>query len=113
VTSAHERAMPDPGAPRRHDAARQPAADARSSAIAAGRRKGGAAGAAMAGAMLAMRDLLEGPPKEELPFEIEASGQPHDLDRDGVDVTVGETAVSAPPLARRDPLPAPRARRRR
>ncbi len=39
-------------------------ADARTSSIEAGRRKGGVAGAAMAGAMLAMRDIFDGPTKE-------------------------------------------------
>ena len=46
-------------------------ADVRASAIEAGRRKGGVAGAAMAGAMLALRDDLEGPTKEEIPIELE------------------------------------------
>ena len=63
-------------------------AEARLSSIEAGRRKGGVAGAAMAGAMLALRDIYEGPTKEEIPIEVEASGEPHDLDRDGVDLTV-------------------------
>jgi hypothetical protein len=80
-------------------------------AIEAGRRKGGAAGAVLAGAMVAMRDVLEGPPKEEIPIEVEASGQPHDLERDGVEVTVGDVGVAAPPLERRDPLPAASRRR--
>ena len=87
-------------------------ADARLSSIAAGRRKGGR-GAAMAGAMLALRDIYEGPTKEEIPIEVEASGEPHDLDRDGVDMTVEGVDVSAPPLERKDPLPAPKARRQR
>ena len=88
-------------------------ADARASAIEAGRRKGGVAGAAMAGAMLALRDIYEGPTKEEIPIELEASGEPHDLDRDGVDLTVDGVDVSSPALERKDPLPAPKARRSR
>jgi len=88
-------------------------ADARVSAIEAGRRKGGVAGAAMAGAMLALRDIYEGPTKEEIPIEVEASGEPHNVDRDGVDMTVDGVDVSAPALERKDPLPAPRARRQR
>jgi hypothetical protein len=88
-------------------------ADARASSIEAGRRKGGVAGAAMAGAMLALRDIYEGPTKEEIPIEVEASGEPHDLDRDGVDMTVEGVDVSAPPLERKDPLPSPKPRRHR
>lgn len=75
-------------------------ASARASAIAAGRRKGGLAGAAMAGAMLAVSDIIEGPPKDDAPVTVEASSDPHDVDRDGVDVTVGDVGVSAPPLER-------------
>jgi hypothetical protein len=67
----------------------------------------------MAGAMLALRDIYEGPTKEEIPIEVEASGEPYDLERDGVDLTVEGVDVSAPPLERLDPLPAPKARRSR
>jgi hypothetical protein len=88
-------------------------AEARTSSIEAGRRKGGVAGAAMAGAMLALRDIYEGPTKEEIPIEVEASGEPHDLDRDGVDLSVDGVDVSSPPLERKDPLPASKARRSR
>jgi len=77
---------------------------ARVSAIAAGRRKGGVAGAAMAGAMMAVAEIYEGPPKEDAPVTVEASSDPTDIDRDGVDVTVGEVDVSSPPLARLDPV---------
>ena len=88
-------------------------AEARASSIEAGRRKGGVAGAAMAGAMLALRDIYEGPTKEEIPIEVEASGEPYDLDRDGVDLSVDGVGVNAPPLERKDPLPVPKARRQR
>ncbi len=79
-------------------------AEQRASAIAAGRRKGGAAGAAMAGAMLAVAEIYEGPPKEDAPVTVEASSDPHDVDADGVEVTVGEVDVAAPPLERLDPV---------
>lgn len=79
-------------------------AEARRSAIEAGRRKGGVAGAAMAGAMLAVADIYEGPRKDDAPVTVEASGDPHDVDRDGIDVQVGEVDVSAPALERRDPV---------
>lgn len=79
-------------------------AEARRSAIEAGRRKGGVAGAAMAGAMLAVAEIYEGPRKDDAPVTVEASGDPHDVDRDGIDVQVGEVDVGAPPLERLDPL---------
>jgi hypothetical protein len=88
-------------------------AHARLSSIEAGRRKGGMAGAAMAGAMLALRDIYEGPTKEEIPIEVEASSEPHDLEREGVDLSVDGVDVSAPPLERKEPLPTARARRQR
>ncbi len=68
----------------------------RLSSIEAGRRKGGAAGAAMAGAMLALQEIYEGP-KDEIVAEVEASGEPGDIDRDGIDVRVGDVDVWAPP----------------
>jgi len=79
-------------------------AEQRASAIEAGRRRGGVAGAAMAGAMMAVAEIYEGPPKEDAPVTVEASSDPTDIDKDGVDVTVGETDVSAPALERLDPV---------
>lgn len=79
-------------------------AEQRASAIEAGRRKGGVAGAAMAGAMMAVAEIYEGPPKEDAPVTVEASGDPTDIDTDGVDVTVGEVDVSSPALERIDPV---------
>jgi hypothetical protein len=95
------------------DARERRIAEARRSSIEAGRRKGGVAGAAMAGAMLALRDIYEGPTKEEIPIEVEASGDPYDLERDGVDLSVEGVDVSAPPLERKAPLPRPKVRRSR
>jgi len=79
-------------------------ADRRNNAINAGRRKGGAAGGAMAAAMLALRDVIEGPPKEDAPVTVEASGDPLDLEKDGFGGTFGEVAVEAPPLERLAPV---------
>ena len=74
------------------------AAQRRLSSIEAGRRKGGALGAAAAGAMLGLRDIYEGPPKDEAVVDVsEASGDPGDIDEDGIDVTVGDVDVWAPP----------------
>ncbi len=79
-------------------------AEQRASAIEAGRRKGGLAGAAMAGAMMAVAEVYEGPPKEDAPVTVEASSDPNDIDKDGVEVSVGDVDVGAPPLERLDPV---------
>jgi len=66
----------------------------------------------MAGAMLAISEIVEGPPKEDAPVTVEASSDPHDLEVDGFEATVGETDVSAPPLERLDPVVDTRTRTR-
>lgn len=72
-------------------------------AIEAGRRKGGLAGAAMAGAMFALRDIYEGPPKDRETVEVaESPGEPGDIDLDGIRVTVDDIDVWAPPPGRHD-----------
>jgi hypothetical protein len=76
----------------------------RAASIAAGRRRAGLAGAAMAGAMLAVADIIEGPPKEDAPVTVEASSDPHDLEKDGFGATVDGVDVEAPPLERLDPV---------
>jgi hypothetical protein len=113
-----ERAMPDGSGTLAHvrsdpyiEAYEERLADQRASAIAAGRRKGGAAGAAMAGAMLAMRDIVDGPKKDDAPVTVEASGDPHDLERDGFGLSVGGVDVSTPPLDRKPPVVGRRKRR--
>lgn len=79
-------------------------ASQRASAIEAGRRKGGVAGAAMAGAMFAMSEIIEGPKKDDKPVTVEASSDPEDVDRDGINLAVGDVDVEAPPLQRIDPV---------
>ena len=75
----------------------------RLSMIEAGRRKGGILGAAAAGAMIGLRDVYEGPPKEDTIVEIaESPGEPGDIDVDGIEVSVGGVDVWAPPPPRRD-----------
>ena len=55
--------------------AEERAAAYRLSMIEAGRRKGGLLGAAAAGAMIGLRDIYEGPPKQDdIVIEIESSG---------------------------------------
>lgn len=72
----------------------------RQSSIEAGRRVGGVAGAAMAGAMIAVAEIYEGPPKDDAPVTVEASSDPEDLDRDGISVDVDGVEVAAPALDR-------------
>ena len=79
-------------------------AQQRLSSIEAGRRKGGLAGAAMAGAMLAVNEIVEGPKKDDKPVTVEASSDPDDIDRDGIALEVGEVGVEAPALERIDPI---------
>ena len=76
----------------------------RVSAINAGKRKAGLAGAAMAGAMLAISEIIEGPPKEDAAVTVEASSKPHDLEKEGFGATVDGVDVEAPPLERVDPV---------
>lgn len=72
----------------------------RISTIEAGRRKGGVAGAAMAGAMLALQEIYEGPKKDEMIAVSESPDEPGDIDADGIVVTVGDVAVKTelPPV---------------
>lgn len=73
----------------------------RLSMIQAGRRKGGIIGAAAAGAMIGLRDIYEGPPKQDdIVIEIESSGEPTDIDVDGIAGTVDEVDFWAPPPPR-------------
>ncbi len=84
--------------------AEERAASRRASSIEAGRRKAGAAGAAMAGAMLAISEIYEGPRKDDDIVAVsEHPGEPGDIDKDGIDVKVGDVDVWAPPPAPADP----------
>lgn len=58
----------------------------RLAAIEAGRRKGGAVGAAMAGVMFVLREIYQGPPKDEIAVVAESPGEPGDIDVDGIDI---------------------------
>ena len=70
-------------------------------AIRAGRRKGGLAGAAMAGAMFALQEIYEGPKKDEMVAVSETPDEPGDIDEDGISVTVGDVDVKSE-IPRRD-----------
>ncbi len=78
--------------------AEEAAARQRRSMIEAGRRKGGVLGAAAAGAMMGLRDVFEGPPKEdEIVIVSEAPGEPEDIDVDGISGRVDDVDFWAPP----------------
>jgi hypothetical protein len=87
------------------------------SMIAHGRRIGGVPGAALAGAMIALRDIYEGPKRDDGVVVSEAPSEPHDVDRDGMDLTHdeigGELDVTTPAQPRRAPVVAARRRSRR
>lgn len=69
----------------------------RLAAISAGRRKGGAAGAAMAGAMFALQEIYEGPKQDEMVAVSESPDEPGDIDKDGIMMTIGEVDVESNP----------------
>jgi hypothetical protein len=70
-------------------------ADRRVASIEAGRRKGGVMGAAMAGAMLAIQEIYEGPQKDDMVAVSESPDEPGDIDKDGILVQVGDVDVEA------------------
>ena len=72
----------------------------RLSSIEAGRRKAGVAGAAMAGAMLAISEIYEGPKRDEIVAVSETPDEPTDIDVDGIEVNVDGIDVWAPPPGR-------------
>jgi hypothetical protein len=80
--------------------AEERAAAQRRSMIEAGRRKGGVLGAAAAGAMIGLRDVYIGPPEDDgIVIEVEAAGEPTDIDLDGITGRAGDVDYWAPPPA--------------
>ncbi len=79
------------------------AAELRQSIRESGRRKGGVMGAAIAGAMIAVQEIYEGRLFEEIAIVAEADGEPHDLDTDGVRLSIEHNHISAPPIERDPP----------
>lgn len=72
-------------------------AERRLSSVEAGRRKGGVMGAAMAGAMLAIQEIYEGPKKDDMVAVSESPDEPGDIDTDGILVQVGDVDVHSQP----------------
>jgi hypothetical protein len=65
-------------------------------------RRRGLVGAALAGAMVAIRDILERPRDQES-VTVEAAGEPGDIDTEGITLAIDDqTSAVAPPLP---PLP--------
>lgn len=63
------------------------------------RRKHGAAGAMLAAGMFGVDIALGRKPKEEIPVVVDASGDPTDIDKDGMTFAIDDaTQVVAPPL---------------
>lgn len=82
-----------------------------------GRRIGGIPGAALAGAMIAIRDVYEGPKRDDGSVVVDAPSEPHDVDRDGVDLSVADVGgshdVTVPAQPRLAPVTSTRRRSRR
>lgn len=73
-------------------------ASRRLAGIEAGRRKGGLVGAALAGSMLVLHEIYEGPAVDVDIVEVaETPGGPGDIDIDGIDVSVDGVDIWAPP----------------
>jgi hypothetical protein len=58
----------------------------------------------MAGAMMVMSEIVEGPKKPTAPVVVQANSDPTDVDTDGITVELGDQAVEAPALERLDPV---------
>ena len=73
----------------------------RLSAIEAGRRKGGVAGAAVAGMMLSLQEIYQGPVKDDTPVAMaESPGDPNE--GGAIKFTVADVDVWVPPPDRPD-----------
>lgn len=117
IRMADEDATPETAAERERRLVAEANAAARNRAmIERGRRIGGVPGAMVAGAMIAVRDIYEGPKRDEAPVVVDSPSEPHDIDRDGVTLAAddigGAQDVSVPPLPRVEPIVRRRSRRR-
>jgi hypothetical protein len=62
-------------------------------------RRGGVAGSVLAGALLGLRDALEGKPKEDIVIQVDADGDPPNFDVTGVHGDLDDGAqMAGPPL---------------
>ena len=67
-------------------------------AVRRARERGGLPAVALAGALMGLREVLEGPPKDPAPVVVQANSDPVDLEADGVHLVVEGASVEAPPL---------------
>jgi hypothetical protein len=79
--------------------------------IEAGRRRGGIAGAALAGILGALRDIYDRPKRDNGEVAVDAPSEPHNADRDGMNFKADEVGSSADVAItaqqRREPITAP------
>ena len=105
-------ALLDESAEAADEARSVPALEPVSDPVGTARRKHGAAGAMLAAGMFGVDIALGRKPKEEAPVVITASGEPGNIDSDGIEIPIDEaTSVFAPPQPPVDPFP-PRRKRR-
>jgi hypothetical protein len=87
------------------------------SSVEHGRRIGGLPGAMVAGAMIALRDIYESPKRDDGQVVVDAPSEPHNVDRDGVQLGAEEIGgaddVAVPAQPRLDPVVSSRRRSRR
>lgn len=82
-----------------------------------GRKIGGTPGAVMAGMMIALRDIVEAPPRDPGSVVVDSPTEPVDVDRDGVELGAddvgGADSVFIEAQERRAPIVGRRRARRR
>lgn len=87
----------------------EPSAESSNAPVKRARQRYGLAGAALAGAMVALRDLLE-KPKDDAAVVVDSPSEPVDLDGAGITVTIdGRASANVAPQHR--PVADPRAAR--
>ena len=80
-----------------------------------GRQIGGTPGAVMAVMMIALRDIYESPKRDNGSVVVDAPSEPHDVDRDGLDLDAADIGADTNvTIAAQEPRPpvVSRARRR-
>jgi hypothetical protein len=73
-----------------------------------GRQIGGVPGAIVAGLMVALRDIYETPKRDNGSVVVDSPSEPHDVDRDGLDLPAAEIGgadnVVIAAMERREPI---------
>jgi len=60
-----------------------------------GRQIGGTPGALVAGMMIALRDIYEAPKRDNGSVVVDSPSEPHDVDRDGLELEAAEIGAEA------------------